>query len=369
MEDTSWAAPWGARPAGLAHRVLRDGRGGARRAVRDPRRRQRPDLPAPRERGGADAGRPRPAARADLDAQRDARDGRREDGQVRRQHPRPGRGARRGRARRRADAVRRRATTASRSSSRPRSSRTPRAGWSGSANAGRRLVPGDSPAELAPHRDAFFDALADDYNTPRALAALAEWIREANRAEGARRRLGQLREMLAVLGLENLLDVDAPARRRRSSRWPSARAAARAARDFAEADRLRDELRARGLGGARRRRRPRARPARPVIVYGRNAVREAIRGPAAACARCGPQGRGGRVPAAPGSRARRQIAQRCGSDAHQGVCADVEAYRYADAAALLRAARPGARGARRGDRPAEPRRGLPHGRVHAARRG
>ena len=30
-----------------------------------------------------------------------------------------------------------------------------------------------------------------------------------------------------------------------------------------------------------------------------------------------------------------QIAARCGSDAHQGVCAEVEEYRYADAAALL----------------------------------
>jgi len=31
-----------------------------------------------------------------------------------------------------------------------------------------------------------------------------------------------------------------------------------------------------------------------------------------------------------------EIARRSGSDAHQGVCADVEEYRYADAAALLR---------------------------------
>ena len=31
MEDTAWDSPWGARPAGLAHRVLGDGRGDARR--------------------------------------------------------------------------------------------------------------------------------------------------------------------------------------------------------------------------------------------------------------------------------------------------------------------------------------------------
>ena len=63
----------GARPAGLAHRVLGDGRGAARRRLRDPRRRLGPDLPPPRERGGADRGGARRAAGAALDAQRDGR--------------------------------------------------------------------------------------------------------------------------------------------------------------------------------------------------------------------------------------------------------------------------------------------------------
>jgi cysteinyl-tRNA synthetase len=114
----------------------------------------------------------------------------------------------------------------------------------GIRNAGRRLVPGPSPEALAPHRDAFFDALADDYNTPRALAALAEWIREANSAEGP---VGDAhaREMLEMLGLENLLDRDeeAPAD---VVELAVRRGEARAARDFAEADRLRDQLRVRG---------------------------------------------------------------------------------------------------------------------------
>jgi cysteinyl-tRNA synthetase len=109
---------------------------------------------------------------------------------------------------------------------------------------GRRLVPGDSPGALAPHRDAFFDALADDFNTPRALAALAEWIRDANRADGPVGD-GDLREMLTVLGLDNLLERDEGAPPE-IVELAERRAAARAGRDFAEADRLRDELRAHG---------------------------------------------------------------------------------------------------------------------------
>jgi cysteinyl-tRNA synthetase len=111
-------------------------------------------------------------------------------------------------------------------------------------DAGRRLAPGDSPDALAPHRDAFFDALADDFNTPRALAALADWIRDANRADGPVGE-GHLREMLAVLAMDNLLERDEgpPAE---VAELAERRTAARAGRDFAEADRLREELRTRG---------------------------------------------------------------------------------------------------------------------------
>jgi cysteinyl-tRNA synthetase len=104
----------------------------------------------------------------------------------------------------------------------------------------RTLVSGESPERLAPRRDAFFDALADDFNTPEALAALAAWTREVQPGEGT----SHLAEMLAVLGLENLLEADeAPAE---VVALAEARQAARAAKDFAESDRLRDEIAAAG---------------------------------------------------------------------------------------------------------------------------
>src|SRR5439155_17199407 len=109
--------------------------------------------------------------------------------------------------------------------------------------AGRRLVPGPSPEALAVHREAFYDALADDFNTARALAALYDWISEANKLDGA--GSDDLLGMLWVLGLESLLA-------REEGPPPDAvalaeqRAAARERRDWGEADLLRDELR--GLG-------------------------------------------------------------------------------------------------------------------------
>jgi cysteinyl-tRNA synthetase len=112
---------------------------------------------------------------------------------------------------------------------------------------GRRLGPGQTGSRDRDHlrsfRDAFFDALAGDFNTPLALASLWEWIKAAGRlgAKGDE----ELRQMVTVLGLDALLVPDA--------RAPSdvcelaeQRERARSERDFAAADRLRDEIAARG---------------------------------------------------------------------------------------------------------------------------
>ena len=108
--------------------------------------------------------------------------------------------------------------------------------------AARRLTPGPSPEWSKPIRKEFFDALAEDFNTPRALAAAFDWVREANRADEP---VGDadLREMLGVLALENLLDVEVAQAPTEARELMDAREAARAERDWARADELRDQLR------------------------------------------------------------------------------------------------------------------------------
>jgi cysteinyl-tRNA synthetase len=115
---------------------------------------------------------------------------------------------------------------------------------------GRVLVPGDSPDELTAEREAFFAALADDFNTARALGHLWSWVREANRRSAAGEPTGdaQLREMLGVLGLEALLDgtdgADGPGEH--ALELLRERGEARAAKDWARADEIRDLLAADG---------------------------------------------------------------------------------------------------------------------------
>jgi cysteinyl-tRNA synthetase len=115
----------------------------------------------------------------------------------------------------------------------------------GIREAARRMVAGASPPWSAELRERFFAALASDFSTPAALAAVADWVREANRASAA---VGDadLREMLGVLGLENLLEVSTPEPPSEVQELSAARERAREARDYAEADRLRDQIQALG---------------------------------------------------------------------------------------------------------------------------
>ena len=114
----------------------------------------------------------------------------------------------------------------------------------------RRVTAGESsPADMAHHKEAFFDALAEDLNTPAALASLFAWVREANRrADGVGD--ADLREMLSVLGLAGLAPLEAvgdlAAVDPEASSLLRRREAACEQGDFTAADRLREQLRARG---------------------------------------------------------------------------------------------------------------------------
>jgi cysteinyl-tRNA synthetase len=115
----------------------------------------------------------------------------------------------------------------------------------------RRLRGGEpSPPDMSPHREAFFDALAEDFNTPKALASLFEWVREANRREQATGD-SDLREMLSVIGLGDMEALEAigdvAAIDPEAHRLAEERERARRERDFARADALRDQITARGF--------------------------------------------------------------------------------------------------------------------------
>lgn len=115
-------------------------------------------------------------------------------------------------------------------------------------------------ARAAEHLAAFGRALDDDLNVPRATAALWTLVKEVNtELDGAGGRvartdreavLGALAEMDAVLGVVGLAESSrkvAGADEERVQTLVEAREQARAARDFATADRIRDELAAEGI--------------------------------------------------------------------------------------------------------------------------
>ncbi len=103
-------------------------------------------------------------------------------------------------------------------------------------------------------RDRFFRALEDDFSTPEAFAALFEMVRGTNRAVAAgtagadqlreaRRELVELLDVLGIAGIDRGPAAGAP---EEVGDLVSRREEARAARDFAEADALRDRVRSLG---------------------------------------------------------------------------------------------------------------------------
>ena len=119
----------------------------------------------------------------------------------------------------------------------------------------REAPDGDADPFVSERRETFLDALADDFNTPRAFAELSELIREGNKRElpGAR---GALEELLPLLGLDSLLAPD-DAPDADAERLLTEREEARASKDFERSDAIRDQLAALGwevrdeAGGAR----------------------------------------------------------------------------------------------------------------------
>jgi cysteinyl-tRNA synthetase len=111
---------------------------------------------------------------------------------------------------------------------------------------------GEGPADPAPgarswaaaRLEAFKDALADDFNTPRALAEVFELVGEANRDEvsGGAAAVA-LAEMLELVGLGTLTQPDQGAEAdAEAQQLMQEREEARAAKDFDRADALRDQL-------------------------------------------------------------------------------------------------------------------------------
>ncbi|HEY0343423.1 MAG TPA: cysteine--tRNA ligase [Solirubrobacteraceae bacterium] len=108
-------------------------------------------------------------------------------------------------------------------------------------------APGDADAGLGPEasavRDAFIEALDDDFDTPRALAVLFEFIRDQHRgaepAPGSRRLLDELDQVLGVLPALEAAEEG-------SDDWIAyeveRREHLRRERRFAEADEIRDQL-------------------------------------------------------------------------------------------------------------------------------
>jgi cysteinyl-tRNA synthetase len=103
-------------------------------------------------------------------------------------------------------------------------------------------VPGTSEPDqfVTARAEAFRDALADDFSTPRAMAEAFELVAEANRTE-LPEAPEALVEMLALLGLERLAEAEGGADDE-AQQLLDEREEARTAKDFERADEIRERL-------------------------------------------------------------------------------------------------------------------------------
>ncbi|MGI8726969.1 MAG: cysteine--tRNA ligase [Solirubrobacterales bacterium] len=106
-------------------------------------------------------------------------------------------------------------------------------------------ISGDPAEAVNARRDAFLVALADDFNTPKALAELFELITAANREPLAGAH-ATVAELLELLGLEALAEEEDRVADSEAERLLDERERARAERDFERSDRIRGELAERG---------------------------------------------------------------------------------------------------------------------------
>ncbi len=109
---------------------------------------------------------------------------------------------------------------------------------------------GSSPDWMVERAERFFAALADDFNTPKALAEVFEVVNAGNkRMQDAGSLSGvdePLREMLSCLGLDSILADDSVPIDERALVMLEKRENARAAGDYKAADGARDEIAALG---------------------------------------------------------------------------------------------------------------------------
>ncbi|MDZ4828440.1 MAG: cysteine--tRNA ligase [Actinomycetota bacterium] len=113
----------------------------------------------------------------------------------------------------------------------------------------RARIAGIEPADSGDSTP-FRDAMDDDFDTPAALAFIFDTVREANTAidqerADAAQLVATVVELTRALGIELRNETDEPDADIQA--LVEQRDAARAAKDFAESDRIRDELRERGV--------------------------------------------------------------------------------------------------------------------------